>query len=72
MRAVWTDRDLHRTGYKKPMSRHDPWVAASRIEELDRLKVQYGREDLLRALCRAHMPILAAHERAGRQVKWLF
>jgi hypothetical protein len=30
-----------------------------------------GSETLLRALCRSHAPILAAHELAGRRVRWL-
>jgi hypothetical protein len=41
-------------------------------KEYDDRSVVIGSECLLRALCRAHKPILATHERSGRFVKWLF
>lgn len=69
-RQVWSDRDLHGSGYKKPVSQFDPWVATSRMEGSERLKIELGCDSLLRAIHREHPAIMQAHQRAGRNVRW--
>ncbi len=66
--AALSERNLKIGGYKKPMSRFDPWISPLAAEQAAALDMEIGSRSLLSALWREHPGQMRFARAAGRQV----
>lgn len=66
--AALSERNLKIGGYKKPMSRFDPWVSPAAADAAYEEAMEIGSRSLLSALWREHPGQMRFARAAGRQV----
>lgn len=70
-RAAHSNRSFAETGYRKAMSRNDPWMGESAHAQREADEIARGSRKLHEALCRQHRRILRHLQANGNTVVWL-